>query len=325
MNDSHNRASAEGASKNLFTAAQAGDLSAIKRLLGAGADPNRFTRDQLWPLNYARDPETVAVLLASDFDERTRNRRGACAAHMVVETDRPELLEWLADRGGNLEVRDACNETSLTWATAYGRIECLRALLKLGACVNPPGLRRTPLHWAAKENQLAAAELLLEHGASLSVRAPQIGAPLHVAVEHGAPEMVRLMTRFAKEDELNIGHRKGKGHSPLHRAAANNNAQAARVLLAAGAMPEARDRNNWTPLHWAVKNWSVEVAEALMEHGANPKAKSSNGTTPADLARRRDAIRVNGKVYVSAAERRREPLRRRFLELFERGTNRRSN
>lgn len=311
--------------EDLFAAARSGDAAAAERLLAGGADPRETDEHLLWPINYSASPEMAECLLRGGTSLSQRNARGACVLHMAVEINHLQLLEWLAALGADLEVRDACDETPLTWATAYGRLECLRKLLALGAQTNPRGLERTPLHWAVKENQLDAAELLLARGAELNARARRIGAPLHVAAEHGTPEMVRLLARYADKADLNIGHRARNGHSPLHRAAAARNPAAARALLAAGARADAQDRNCWTPLHWAVKNWCFEVAEVLMEYGADPGARSRRGATPLDLAREKEMLSLDGQIYISARAARREPLRDQFIELLHNGLRRRPN
>ena len=59
-----------------------------------------------------------------------------------------------------------------------------------------------------------------------------------------------------------------------------------RVLIAAGADPNARDpgKGSETPLHWAASSDDVEVASALIEGGADIEAADGSIGTPLDNA-----------------------------------------
>jgi uncharacterized protein len=74
------------------------------------------------------------------------------------------------------------------------------------------------------------------------------------------------------------------GVRPVHAAAAHRDAAAMRLLLEAGADPNARQQGGLTPLHSAVHNGDDEIAQLLLEHGADPEPRADDGRTPADLA-----------------------------------------
>jgi ankyrin repeat protein len=58
----------------------------------------------------------------------------------------------------------------------------------------------------------------------------------------------------------------------------------ARLLLEAGADPNARRQGGFTPLHEAVTTCNVELAELLLAHGANPHLSNDEGDSPLQLA-----------------------------------------
>src|SRR5215470_18366939 len=64
------------------------------------------------------------------------------------------------------------------------------------------------------------------------------------------------------------------GWIPLHRAAANDSAQVAKLLLQAGSSLTATGTDGWTPLHLAAVSGSSEVVKILVAAGADINALS---------------------------------------------------
>ena len=80
-------------------------------------------------------------------------------------------------------------------------------------------------------------------------------APLHIACAQGRKYIAELLINHGAgvtvADEL---HR-----SPLHWACENGSEAVARLLLDNGAIIGAVDNLNWTPLHWAAQAADCEV------------------------------------------------------------------
>jgi ankyrin repeat protein len=60
--------------------------------------------------------------------------------------------------------------------------------------------------------------------------------------------------------------------------------QIVKMLLEAGADPNARQERGFVPLHDAAANGSIPLVELLLKHGARADVKSDEGKTPADMA-----------------------------------------
>ena len=83
-----------------------------------------------------------------------------------------------------------------------------------------------------------------------------------------------------------------KGRTPLHVVADwpgyfPNGPQIVRMLIEAGADPNARDPDrpsSETPLHWAASSDDVDVASALIDGGADVEAPDGSIGTPLDNA-----------------------------------------
>jgi Ankyrin repeats (many copies) len=75
-----------------------------------------------------------------------------------------------------------------------------------------------------------------------------------------------------------------EGYTPLHIAALSGAHRVAELLLARGADVSAINAYGWTPLHAASVNGHREVAQLLITHGAMSTAAAKDGRTPAVIA-----------------------------------------
>merc|ERR1712111_181314 len=105
----------------------------------------------------------------------------------------------------------------------------------------------TPLFYAARENAVKVAELLLKHNASLNATNSLVG------------------------------------RTPLHIAAAKDSLEVAELLLKKGADIDSKDDNDQTPLHYAAGADSVKVAELLIAEGANLNVIALNADDTIDV------------------------------------------
>jgi uncharacterized protein len=70
----------------------------------------------------------------------------------------------------------------------------------------------------------------------------------------------------------------------LYTAAALNEVDQLRTLLAQGEDPNQADEAGFTPLHLACQEWSVEAVRELIAAGAAVNAATESGYTPLILA-----------------------------------------
>ena len=163
--------------------------TAVRRLLQAGADPNRAGRTGVTPL---------------------------MAAAMGGRVD---VLELLLEAGAGIEAQQRSEGhdrgTALLFAVRWDRVENVRCLLKAGAKANAPVwgiLYGTLLTEAVGRGGKDVVQLLIAAGADVNARGT-VGAgdwyrspgppPLRVAVDRGDAEMVRILLEAgAKNDEV---------------------------------------------------------------------------------------------------------------------------
>lgn len=111
---------------------------------------------------------------------------------------------------------------------------------------------------------------------------------LHMAAAAFQRSTARLLV--AKGALLDARNRRGA--EPLHYAADANRwspkaqSETIKYLVSVGANVHARDANGATPLHRAVRTRSALAVRALLDGGADLRSTNKNGSTPLDLALR---------------------------------------
>lgn len=92
--------------------------------------------------------------------------------------------------------------TALHFACYFGQADAVRLLLESGAVVDRVAANPTrvmPLHSAASARNVAAAKLLLEHGAPVNARQNGGWAPIHAAAQNGDQAMAELLLNYGAD------------------------------------------------------------------------------------------------------------------------------
>jgi ankyrin repeat protein len=105
---------------------------------------------------------------------------------------------------------------------------------------------------------------------------------LHLAAFFGKAEAAREL--IAAGAVVNVHSQNSFDVEPLHSAAAGRHHEVCRVLLAAGADVNARQQAGYTPLHEAAQAGDDELVELFLSAGADPTARLDDGKTPAETA-----------------------------------------
>jgi len=143
---------------------------------------------------------------------------------------------------------EAQKKCPIYWAVATHDLDKIRNLIDKGEDVNCRSLMgHTPLIFAARQNYIDVAELLLEAGATPDLQDGLKWAALHHAIlplERGCHnEIVALLLRYGADVNIQDARKR----TPLHRAAQFGCIKAVRLLLDGGADATAVDKNGWTP------------------------------------------------------------------------------
>jgi uncharacterized protein len=127
----------------------------------------------------------------------------------------------------------------------------------------------------------ALGEVELLAGADLTERAGDGFTPLHLAAFFGGAEAVRvLLAAGAPPDADAVNTFKVR---PIHSAAAVRDRTSVRLLLEAGADPNVRQQGGYTPLHTAAHGEDLELIQLLLAHDADRTLADDEGKIPRDM------------------------------------------
>jgi ankyrin repeat protein len=123
--------------------------------------------------------------------------------------------------------------------------------------------------------------------AAVDAFSPDGFSPVGYAAFFGHAGLLRAL--IDRGGEVNAPSRNAMRVCPLHSAAAHaDQARAvdlARMLLDAGADPNAQQQGGFTALHEAGHNGNTGLIALLLSRGADAAIKNEKGATPEDLAR----------------------------------------
>ncbi len=290
----------------MLLAAMNGNAAIIERLLQAGADPNA-------PLSPTGDT----------------------ALMMAARTGKVEAVRVLLDHGARVNTKETWGgTTALMWAVSERHPEVTRLLVERGADVNaksnfvPSASGRgfegtapvaakpnqaieefasgwmTPLMFAAREDDLESARILIQAGADVNAVGGDGKDALGLALFNGSYDVASLLV----DAHANVNHPDAQRFTPLFWAVDRRNMETApnfpwmvtadplpliRKLLDAGADPNAVVNNTprarmregsprivfATALMRAAFAGDLELVKLLLAHGADPHIPSSDRET----------------------------------------------
>ena len=250
--------------------------------------------------------------------------RKTSVLHIAGENGSERVVDWVMERGGDLEGRDWAGSTPLWIACECGRLGLVRKLVESGADVTTKnryslsvlaaasygghadvvayllGLgvldvgaegygRSSSLHGACVGSHTDVVKLLVEGGANVDVEGRSKYGPMSFACLCGNAEIVRLL--------VNAGAWSGVGKDEeewvklLMKAAEKGHVEVVRLLVEMGV--DGVDGVGNTALGLASRHGNVDIVRVLVgEGGADVDKAGEEGTTPLIWASREGKMDV---------------------------------
>src|SRR5690606_36674871 len=120
-------------------------------------------------------------------------------------------------------------------------------------------------------------DLLLAGGADVNAMSAYGGGPLHMAAGVGDSSLVALL--IAKGADPNARDR-NEAWTPLHHAVFHRQRGIVALLLADSVLVNERAHRGYTPLHMTAELGDAGMAKMLLAYGADPNARTMAGRTP---------------------------------------------
>jgi ankyrin repeat protein len=300
----------------LHWAARSGDVDLAQMLLYAGANVRATTRlGGYTPLIFAAETGNAAMLdalLKAGADPKIASSTGVTPLMMAAKSGKADAVRLLIERGADVNAKEPVRgETALMFATAYNRVDAMKALIDKGADVKE-ATKVVDLTRVSPEDEAFIRQQIAQFGGqaqggrggrggpaaapgappqNAAAAAPAAGgrggrggrggapnAPANAAAgQPGQPDVQALVRQFRGGDNIKTQG----GLTPLLFAARNGFADAAAVLLAAGAdVNQVNPGDKTSPLLLASINGHYDLAKTLLDKGANPNLAAENGATP---------------------------------------------
>ena len=294
-----------GSGVDIWTAAQTGNIEAVKQNLADGVDVNSKSDIGRTPLDVAiAFKQSLITDLLRKHGGKTRDElKAAESIEAAAELGNIEAVKQHLNDGTEVNAKGETGRTPLHWAAIEGYKEIAELLIAEGADVNAKNKAdATPLDKAIEKNQDETVSLLREHGGKATkeskpaepvsetvkpeppiAKAPDIS--IHAAAKAGNVEAVKQLLAAGADVELKCVN---CGGTVLGHAAINGHKELAELLIAKGADVNTKNKDSTTPLHQASLGGRKEVVELLIANGADVNAKVVSGTkqglTPLDAA-----------------------------------------
>ena len=245
-------------------------LTTIAVVLVVGCGP----KVDIWTAAQTGNIEAVKQHLADGVDVNSKSDIGRTPLDVAIAFKQPLITDLLRKHGG--KTRDELKAAeSIVVAVELGNIEAVKQHLNDGTEVNAKGgTGRTPLHWAAIEGHKEIAELLIAEGADVNAKTNDGKTPLDEAIN----------PFYNKTEIANLLHKHGGKHGTIHSTVGGGDVEAVKEFLAAGADVNVKDKRGLTPLHLAAISGHKEAVELLIAEGADVNAMRGGGGTPLSYA-----------------------------------------
>ncbi|XP_037304830.2 ankyrin repeat and SOCS box protein 2-like isoform X1 [Pungitius pungitius] len=264
----------------LFAACEQPSEDIVELLLRSGAQVNRCSLQGTSPLHEAcrhGQLKLCRLLLEAGGHLHIKNIYGIQSFFIAAQHGHTDIIELLAGEGADINEQAGDGASPLFEACKNGHVSGVNALLVLKADANRPmksGL--LPLHVAIQNKHSRIVSLLIPVTSRVRIQHSGI-SPLHVAAENNSNDIMELLIKSGFDVNRKLSKDRSKMYkdrrsTPLYFSVYNDNLQATKMLLDAGADPNL---DVFNALLIAVQLGRMDMAVLLLKYGANVNAQVS--------------------------------------------------
>lgn len=224
-------------------------------------------------------PEIVQYLLEKGADPDARDSDGIPVVGSAVNGGHTNMVQWLVDAKADVNVVYTQNKiTPLHEAHPYPEI--VRILLDHGADINKGNVEsRTALNFAIRVNNLAPVQVLLDAKTKPDINSATIYEDLRIVIHSGYVGIVEAMLE-AGADVNNVNE---KGESLLAYAINASSLMVSKILEYNPDL-DMRDKKENTALHCISKFTTLETVRLVVNAGGRLDVLNSDKDTPLIVA-----------------------------------------
>uniref|UniRef100_A0A3P8TEJ8 Ankyrin repeat and SOCS box containing 2a, tandem duplicate 1 n=1 Tax=Amphiprion percula TaxID=161767 RepID=A0A3P8TEJ8_AMPPE len=261
----------------LYKACERNSPALVALLLNHGAVTNTRCIQGWTALQEAvvrNNVEICEMLLKAGAKLNLTNMYGISPLFTAAQTGQLATLRFLLKHGADINSQAADGATALYEAAKNGHENIVEFLVSQNADANKPGKTGLlPLHIAAQRGSDTIVSMLIPATSKARIRRCGI-SPLHLAAERNRDDVLETLIEADFDVNAQLSEERTKLYedrrsTALYFSVINNNIDAVRMLLAAGADPNL---DVFRPLMVAARLGCIQTITLLVEHGADINA-----------------------------------------------------
>ncbi|XP_041357845.1 transient receptor potential cation channel subfamily A member 1-like [Gigantopelta aegis] len=265
----------EDSPNHLVEVAGAGNIKEFERLYNANRS-RLYIRDSKGraPVHTAASKGRINILefisqIGGDLD--LQNNQGDTPLHIAVDEVQIDVINFLIDHGAATDILNNAKHAPIHLTVLSGNADLLKVLVQHDQVdVNLAGESgSTPLHYCAVTDHDKCAEILLEYGARPCAKCDFGFYAVHSAAKSAAFKTLEVLIKYSESlgytREAVLSWKDKENNMPLHSAVNGGNIKAVEVCLKAGALVSAQQDDKSTPVHFACLQGNLNMLQLMYE------------------------------------------------------------
>jgi ankyrin repeat protein len=210
------------------------------------------------------DIPLMKLLFRFHPDLQLTNYDGNTPMMMAAKGHQIESIKLLANAGADVNFQTSSGATAAHFAASMGYVDVVRCLISLGAkAVHDRFPAGSLLHWAAHSGDVACiAAMLYDFNIPVDIKDSHGGTALFTALFMKKGEVVQFLLEHGANPNTTI---EGDLSAPLHIAVEHGNVDDVKILLAFGANTQATNSDGESPVALAEKGSKSAALRELLK------------------------------------------------------------